>query len=144
MDAKNRRKFRRAAERRLREEGYDPNTMWLSMSPTNEKKPKSVPGRDFYVEDADMKSRHENNVWDENLDQVIAFIKAATAPDSEKFDENGRYKPDANRWSWARNMDCKYVNIRIDMRDGGFILIDSKGKRISLDALKFQYKGENS
>lgn len=25
-------------------------------------------------------------------------------------------------WSWVRNMDCKYVELRIDMRDGGCII----------------------
>lgn len=43
-------------------------------------------------------------------------------------------------WSWARNHNCKYVDIRIDMRDGGFIVMDRTGERINMEQLKWQYK----
>lgn len=44
----------------------------------------------------------------------------------------------ARKWSWARNTECKYVDVRIDMRDGGCI-IRVKGKRISPERLAWQY-----
>lgn len=43
-------------------------------------------------------------------------------------------------WSWARNWDCKYINLRFDMRDGGFVLTNSKDERICLEQLKWQYQ----
>lgn len=100
-----------------------------------------VPGKDFYQETPEAQAKIDSNEWDTNLDEVIAFIKWATRPDSEIFDENGQYKPGESDWSWARNFDCKYVDLRIDMRDGGFVIC-AKGKRISLDKLKWQYKDE--
>lgn len=33
-------------------------------------------------------------------------------------------------WTWIKNSDCKYIDIRIDMRDGGWILLNRGGKRI--------------
>lgn len=39
------------------------------------------------------------------------------------------------KWSWARNWDCKYINIWLDMRDGGYILTDRTGKRIDVAGL---------
>lgn len=130
MDAKNRRKLRRAHERQLKEEGIDPSTVWLAMPPSNKKEPKykPIPGQDFYEETAEWKAKVESNRWEENFDEVITFIKEATKEDSD--------------WSWARNMDCKYINLRIDMRDGGFVIV-ADGKRISLDALKWQYRSKD-
>lgn len=51
------------------------------------------------------------------------------------------------KWSWSRNMNCKYVDILIDMRDGGFVIRNrtyhartgESTERISLDAVKWQY-----
>lgn len=48
---------------------------------------------------------------------------------------------DPDRWSWAHNMECKYIDLRIDMRDGG-CLIYAKGKRISPERLAWQYSKE--
>lgn len=73
---------------------------------------------------SDFEAKVENNIWDNNLDEVIDFIKEATKPDT--------------KWQWTRNMRCKYIEIRIDMRDGGLVLIDSNGIRISLDMIKNQ------
>lgn len=44
------------------------------------------------------------------------------------------------KWSWARNMRCKYINIRIDMRDGGFVLLNRDRERISTKDLQYQYE----
>lgn len=43
-------------------------------------------------------------------------------------------------WSWVRNTDCKYINVRIDMRDGHVLLTDRNGKIITIDQLRHQYK----
>ena len=39
------------------------------------------------------------------------------------------------KWSWIRNPRAKYIDIRIDMRDGGFVLLDQDRVRISLDQI---------
>ena len=46
----------------------------------------------------------DNNSWDVNLNEVVEFIKDATIG---KID-----------WKWYRNSGCKYISLRIDMRDG--------------------------
>lgn len=67
----------------------------------------------------------ENNIWHsvEELEAFVAVIKKLSAPDSG--------------WAWARNWNCKYITLRIDMRDGGFILANDK-ERISLQQLEHQ------
>lgn len=75
------------------------------------------------------KQRFVDNLWEENLDEVMSFVKEAI-------------KDPFEGWQWINNSRCKYVDIRIDMRDGGFIIKDRDGKRISFDQLKHQYKGE--
>lgn len=65
------------------------------------------------------------NVWETNLLEVVAEIQKMTHEDSA--------------WSWARNMNCKYISLRIDMRDGAFVILDRDGYRISLAALFWQY-----
>lgn len=42
-------------------------------------------------------------------------------------------------WSWAYNWNSKYVDIRIDMRDGHAIFTNKTG-RVSLDQIKYQWK----
>jgi hypothetical protein len=71
-----------------------------------------------------MAFRNDHNLWD-NLDDVQAILK----------DEN---------WTWGRNIDCKYLNVRIDMRDGGCLIeaassSHSKPRRISPKQLRWQY-----
>lgn len=77
----------------------------------------------------DFKDKVENNIWERpsNLQKLIDFVKEAT---KERF----------GGWQWTRNSKCKYIDIRIDMRDGGFILLDRDRNRISFDDLKYQYK----
>ena len=76
------------------------------------------------IEDPEHDSLVEKNVWLTNLDETIALIKKLSAEDSE--------------WTWIRNSKCKYVDIRIDMRDGAFVLRDRDGNRISLKQLAEQ------
>ena len=76
-----------------------------------------------------IKEKIEHNFWERpnTLQEIVDFIKESTNEESE--------------WIWARNSECKYIDLRIDMRDGGFIL-SAKNKRISLDRLKWQYSKE--
>jgi len=73
----------------------------------------------------DFKKKKANNIWENNFDKTISFIKEAT---KDEFDG----------WSWIKNGRCKYISLRIDMRDGGFIILDRDGNRISLEELKHQ------
>lgn len=41
-------------------------------------------------------------------------------------------------WEWFGNSKCKYIELRIDMRDGYCILRDREGNRISPDELRRQ------
>lgn len=66
--------------------------------------------------------------WQSNLDEVISIIKLCAG---NGVDGGLNYE----RWCWPRNADCKYVDIRIDMRDGHFILLDRHLKRISVEQL---------
>ena len=77
----------------------------------------------------------ENNIWENNFDEVIAFIKEVTKSD---FDFDSEPK-----WNWMRNPRCKYVQLRIDMRDGGFVILDRDNQRITFDELKYQYRRED-
>ena len=70
-----------------------------------------------------QKDRFDSNSWDHIADLgpvIVAAIK----------DEN---------WIWVKNWDCKYINLRVDMRDGGAIIVNRAGKRISPDQLTYQY-----
>lgn len=43
------------------------------------------------------------------------------------------------RWMWYWNTRCKYVELRIDMRDQCCLIRDREGKPISLEQLQYQY-----
>lgn len=47
-------------------------------------------------------------------------------------------KAKLNYWSWVWNPRCKYINLRIDMRDGHCVIFDRDGNRITLDELAHQ------
>lgn len=61
-----------------------------------------------------LQEKIENNIWD-RLFEVLPTIEAA---------KNGK-------WSWMNNGQCKYIDLRIDMRTGHCILSDRDGKRIN-------------
>ncbi len=44
-----------------------------------------------------------------------------------------------NKWEWTKNFRCKYVGLRVDMRDGGCLLFDRNGVRISPQQLAYQF-----
>ena len=45
---------------------------------------------------------------------------------------------DDHSWYWGGNFKCKYIELRIDMRDGCCLLKDRKGNEITLKQLKHQ------
>lgn len=66
------------------------------------------------------------NKW-HDIDELDAFVSAIK-----------RLSADDSNWSWARNTRCKYIELRFDMRDGGFVMCDREG-RISIPELEWQY-----
>ena len=64
--------------------------------------------------------------WD-SIDDVIPVVKASMSKELPR------------KWSWVANSRCKYIELRIDMRDGGCIIKDRKGNRISPAELNYQY-----
>jgi hypothetical protein len=65
-----------------------------------------------------------------NRDQIDRFVETIKRLSVE----------DDYDWSWAYNSKCKYLNLRFDMRDGGFILTNDEGHRIELPQLEWQWK----
>lgn len=72
-----------------------------------------------------LQEKEEQNIWDYFDD----FLKVY------KLIKNGE-------WVWYKNHKCKYVELRIDMRDGGCIIRDREGNRINPEDLEFQYPSE--
>lgn len=54
-----------------------------------------------------------SNTWD-NLDDVIRIVRRMRA----------------GTWAWMYNPDCKYLDLRVDMRDGGCLIRNRHGVRI--------------
>ena len=75
-------------------------------------------------ENLSLVEKEKQNVWD-HIDDFM-----------EVYD-----KMQKGEWSWSRNIGCKYVNLRVDMRDGGCI-ISIDGQRISPEFLAWQYSKE--
>jgi hypothetical protein len=69
-----------------------------------------------------VKEKIRFNVWD-HIDVVIEVLE----------------KMKRKEWSWARNHPCKYLNLTVDMRDGGCLIHDKDGNRINPEDLRFQY-----
>ncbi len=44
-----------------------------------------------------------------------------------------------NKWFWFKNTRCKYLNLRVDMRDGHCIIKDRDGNKITIDQLNYQH-----
>ena len=63
------------------------------------------------------------NTWDQLEDFLIVYFKMLR-----------------KKWSWVSNQRCKYVNLRIDMRDGGCLIHNNNGDRIDPKQLSYQYK----
>ena len=63
----------------------------------------------------DLQQKIETNTWD-HIDDVLKVLELARA----------------GKWQWFSNSRCKYIELRIDMREGGCILKDREGKRIDV------------
>ena len=70
-----------------------------------------------------LQEKIDMNIWD-NLNDFLKVFK--------------RMKQ--RKWTWSLNPDCKYVDLRIDMRDGGCLIMNRGVKRIDPKDLEFQYK----
>ena len=71
--------------------------------------------------------KNESKFYHNSWDNIVDIGKAVTTALKDK------------EWSWAKNTRCKYVSIRIDMRNGGAILVSRGGERISIEQLQYQY-----
>lgn len=69
----------------------------------------------------DTAEKIKTNTWD-NIDDFLAVLDRARK----------------GEWKWTANVRCKYVNLHIDMRDGGCIIEDRDGVRISPEDLAKQ------
>lgn len=74
--------------------------------------------------DLTLKQKQAANVWD-HVDDALAVIELARA----------------GRWSPYENMACKYIELRIDMRDGGCLIRNAAGERIDPADLRKQHSG---
>lgn len=74
-----------------------------------------------------LEDKKKHNVRESNLTQTFDTV-ARLARESRDWDK-------ADAWRWVRNYQCKYISIRIDMRDGGHIIMDRDGTRIDLETL---------
>lgn len=73
-----------------------------------------------------LEQKKRDNVWD-SIDDFIAVLNDMRA----------------GKWNWYLNTKCKYVNLSVDMRDGGCIIADKDGNRIDPKDLAYQYERKN-
>ncbi len=74
----------------------------------------AAPQQEAQEPSADVQAKIGSNTWD-HFGDILPTLKAISRGD----------------WYWGANTRCKYIEIRIDTRDGGCILYDSKRVRIS-------------
>ena len=48
----------------------------------------------------------------------------------------------SNDWSWAENTKFKYINIRVDTRNGSFLVYDDDQNRVDVEQVFWQYSKE--
>jgi hypothetical protein len=109
-------------------------TYWAydnSFEPPKPEKEPEVAGINVPPVIPEFEAKVERNIWHDlpELPEWISTIQELTSKDSD--------------WSWAKNHECKYIDIRIDMRDGGFVVLSREGddgRRICLEHLKWQWK----
>lgn len=68
------------------------------------------------------------NVWDNLMTDVLPILRKALV----------------FKWSWWKNPDCKYIDVRIDMRTGHCIIKNNKGERINPEDLAYQRSSNRS
>jgi hypothetical protein len=69
-----------------------------------------------------LEEKIKKNMWD-SIDDFLDVLTMARE----------------GKWRWAMNPKFKYVNIRVDMRDGGCLILDDNDKRVDPKDLLFQY-----
>lgn len=84
----------------------------------------------------EMKGEYDEDALERYLSSLPPWIEFQSAVDFIK-----QILDDPN-WSWGKNMDCKYVSLRVDMRDGKVLLQNRNGKGIRIEDVKYQYKRE--
>lgn len=84
----------------------------------------SAMSAELSAENLTLKQKQAANVWD-HIDDALAVIELARA----------------GKWSPYENMQCKYIELRIDMRDGGCLIRDKDGNRIDVADLRKQMSG---
>lgn len=76
------------------------------------------------VDGLDAEPVQPNRDWD-HIDDVLPVIELMRS----------------GKWVWGENMRCKYVEVRIDTRDGGCIIKDRHDVRITPAELVKQFDG---
>ncbi len=72
----------------------------------------------------DVAAKMQSNTWD-HFGDILPTLKAISRGD----------------WYWGANSRCKYIEIRLDTRDGGCILYDRERVRISPEQFAHQAGG---
>jgi hypothetical protein len=68
----------------------------------------------------------ESNVWHDDLLVTVGELLKLVS--------------DWPKWQWVKNTrPVKYITIKVDMRDGGFVMLDDDKKRISLEQVRWQF-----
>lgn len=80
---------------------------------------------DGFKESQEFAESVSNNIWMPPKDFVRNMQRIFACAENEK-------------WQWPKNWDCKYIDIRIDMRDGGHIITNKTGKRCSVESIEHQ------
>jgi len=80
--------------------------------------------RSLPVDGLDAEPVQPNRDWD-HIDDVLPVIELMRS----------------GKWVWDENMRCKYVEVRIDTRDGGCIIKDRHDVRITPAELVKQFDG---
>lgn len=149
----NRADRRRAAKRSKKDivvpsDYSKPNDYWIATNSTPKDTPpkeEEIPGVTVPPVSEEFTNQVGSNIWHDRseLDTFIEVIKKLSV---EKglgawIKKVGDPEPESeDSWSWAYNWNCKYINLRFDMRDGGFIMTNDAGERINIEQLKWQYR----
>ena len=79
-------------------------------------------------EELTLEIKIKENIWDHINDFLEVYKKSKQG-----------------NWIWWKNNKCKYVELRIDMRNGDCIIRDRDGRRINPKDLEYQFeKNDNT
>ncbi len=92
--------------------------------------------RSFGYQDLRMKQTYPNFTYEGDTDPSVTWFPLADILPTLKAVEEGL-------WKRYRNSRCKYVELRIDMRDLTCLIRDRDGKFINLHQLTVQTGPEN-